>query len=293
MERDSVRGKDNRKGVLCELAHANPGVSDGLLKLCERALSVGRVSRETPAVSLSLSLSLPGGSPPPQPVGDGRRRERNRLLWINIAIAALLVALIAPAIPSSLVVELTDPLRMAAAAILVVALLALGASIAAALRSTGREPLRAVRPPDAESEQPLSEIRCLALRAAARLRSSYHAQLVIAIGIIVLLAAIVVWSILMVTARQIPYATVLGVGGVGTTALMARWQPFDRVARARDLAEQADVLATGLRLRLATIKEIADPVARGEAEWNAVKDYTQEALGARQATASAALLDCA
>ena len=271
-------------GVLCELAHANPGVSDGLLKLCERALM--RDPSPVPRISCERPASSPDGTPPLQ-------RERNRLLWINIAIAALLVALIAPAIPDSLVVELTDPLRMAAAAILVVALLALGASIAAALRGTGREPLRAVRPPDAESEHPLSEIRCLALRAAARLRSSYHAQLVIAIGIIVLLAAIVVWSILMVTARQIPYATVLGVGGVGTTALMARWQPFDRVARARDLAEQADVLATGLRLRLATIKEIADPVARGEAEWNAVKDYTQEALGSRQAIAPPALLDCA
>jgi hypothetical protein len=91
-----------------------------------------------------------------------------------------------------------------------------------------------------------------------------------------LLAGILGWSILMVAKGNLEYATVLGSGGIVATILTMKWQPFDRIGRARDLAEQVDVLATGLRLRLATIARIVDPVARHEAEWRAVKEYALE-----------------
>jgi hypothetical protein len=220
------------------------------------------VSRESPQLSL---------------VGQ----PSHRVPWQNIVILGLLMTLAAPVIPGLPLVELADPFRIAVTAVLAVGLASLLASIVMTLRGAGREPMPFVPPPDARPNVPLAEIQCLAFRAAGRLRSSYHAEIVIAIGMIALIAGILVWSVFMVGTGRLEYGTALGSGSIAAAVLAMKWQPFDRVGQARSRAEKADVLATGLRVRLAAIAEIDDPGERQRAAWRAVTDYSREASGCR------------
>lgn len=86
--------------------------------------------------------------------------------------------------------------------------------------------------------------------------------------------ALIVWSIIMVTKNKLVYATAFGSGSVAMAILTRwKWQPFDRINDARRLADKADTLATGLRLRMKTISEIKNPTARAKAQWDAVTEY--------------------
>ena len=78
----------------------------------------------------------------------------------------------------------------------------------------------------------------------------------------------------MFSFRRVDYGTVFGTSGVGGMALTKwKWQPFEKASEARRSADNADVLALGLRRRLATISEIKDPIERQKFEWQAVNDY--------------------
>ena len=68
-----------------------------------------------------------------------------------------------------------------------------------------------------------------------------------------------------------------GSGGVGGGALLAKWQPFDRINTARDQANAAEALAFGYRERLKTIREIPDPKERQAIQWQATKEFMEEA----------------
>jgi hypothetical protein len=269
-------------GVLGESAQVSPAVSGSHLKSGERAqankaipIERGRrrsISRSNVPGSASPGVAGPG-SPPGGPF--------HRVSWSNIVILGLLMTLGAPVIPGLRLVGLTDPFRIAVTAVLAVGLASLLASIVMTLRGAGRESFLFVRPPDSGPNVPPSEIECLAFRAACRLRSSYHAQIVIAIGMLALIAGIVVWSVFMVGTGRLEYGTALGSGGIAAAVLATKWQPFDRIGQARKSAERADVLATGLRLRLGSIAKIGDPSERQKAEWRATQDFMQEASGCR------------
>ena len=144
-------------------------------------------------------------------------------------------------------------------------------------------PLPVIAAPDAYTALPMRELEELAERSVLRLRSAYRLHFGFSVVVATTIGLAFIWSLVMVTIRWLNYATVFGGGGLGVTVLAMKWQPFDRVGRARDLAEQADVMATGLRLRMTTISCIEDPMVRHNEEWKAVREYTSEALGVRRA----------
>jgi hypothetical protein len=138
----------------------------------------------------------------------------------------------------------------------------------------GNSPLASLKPPYEDAEDPLQELKDLAERTALRLRTTFRLQLwtVGAVGMTFL--ALIIWSIILVTRHQVVYASAFGSGSLGMVILTRwKWQPFDRIDQARRLADNADTLATGLRLRMRTIAEIQDSSARAKAQWEAVNDY--------------------
>lgn len=142
------------------------------------------------------------------------------------------------------------------------------------VRRVDTSPLSAVAPPETDTESPLQDLKELAKRAASRLRIAYFLQLgnIVIVGII--FVALIVWSIVMVSQERILYATAFGSTSIIMVILTRwKWQPFDRINQARQLADNADILATGLRLRMKTISEINDPSNRAKAQWDAVKEY--------------------
>jgi hypothetical protein len=149
-----------------------------------------------------------------------------------------------------------------------------GASVVLLVGRVGASPLRSITPPQVNADDPLQELKDLAERTASRLRTAYRLQLggVLVVGC--LFTALVVWSIVMVSQERILYASAFGSGSVAMLILTSwKWQPFDRINQARRLADNADTLATGLRLRMATISEISDPSERAQMQWNAVAEY--------------------
>jgi hypothetical protein len=151
-----------------------------------------------------------------------------------------------------------------------------GASIVLLVTRVGASPLSAVAPPEEKTEDPLQELKELAERTASRVRASYRLQLwtVLAVGGIFI--TLIVWSMVLVSQERILYASAFGSGSVAMMILTRwKWQPFDRINQARRLADNADTLATGLRLRMKTISEISDPSERSKAQWDAVEKYLE------------------
>jgi hypothetical protein len=150
----------------------------------------------------------------------------------------------------------------------------IGASIVFALSRIGFQPLRKIEPPSADTDEPLKELEGLANRTVARLRTAYTVQVSLVVAIFIGFAAIVIWSMVMVSQKRLEYACVFGSGGVAMFVLSRwKWQPFERMAEARRLADQADILATALRMRIRTIEQISDPAARAKAQWEAAAEY--------------------
>jgi hypothetical protein len=138
----------------------------------------------------------------------------------------------------------------------------------------GKKPLKNVEPPDGSSDHPLEELEGLAFRTVSRLKTAYQLQIILTCSVATLLLFVVLWSIYMVTQNQLMYATAFGSSGIGMLILSKwKWQPFERVAEARKLADDADILAAGLRLRIKSISEIPDPKERAQAQWDAVSEY--------------------
>lgn len=150
----------------------------------------------------------------------------------------------------------------------------LGAGVVLLVSRLGTAPLLGVDPPNENSDDPLQELKDLAERTSSRLRAAYRFQLSTVVTVGAIFVGLIVWSMVMVSQERILYATVFGSGGVAMAILTQwKWQPFDRIDQARRLADNADTLATGLRLRMKTISEIEDPTKRSEAQWNAVSEY--------------------
>ncbi len=150
----------------------------------------------------------------------------------------------------------------------------IGASIVFALSRIGFQPLRKIKPPSADTDEPLKELEGLANRTVARLRTAYTVQVSLLVAIFIGFAAIVTWSMVMVSQKRLEYACVFGSGGVAMFVLSRwKWQPFERMAEARRLADQADILATALRMRIRTIEQISDPATRAKAQWEAAAEY--------------------
>jgi hypothetical protein len=150
----------------------------------------------------------------------------------------------------------------------------LGAGMVLLISRVGARPLATISPPDADAENPLQELTGLADRSALRLRAAYKIQLWIVIVVGIVFISLIVWSMVMVSQQQILYASAFGSGGIAMAILTQwKWQPFDRINQARRLADNADIMSTGLRLRIKAIAEIQNPEKRAEAQWKAVSEY--------------------
>lgn len=138
----------------------------------------------------------------------------------------------------------------------------------------GRQPLKNLEPPEGTSDHPLAELERLASRTVSRLKTAYQIQILLICIVAALLLFVVLWSIFMVIQDQLMYATAFGSSGIGMLVLSKwKWQPFEQVTEARKLADDADILAAGLRIRIKSISEIADPKERAQAQWEAVSEY--------------------
>ncbi len=150
----------------------------------------------------------------------------------------------------------------------------IGAGVVLLVIRVGALPLGGVAPPNVNTEDPLGELKDLAERTGSRLRAAYRLQLCAVLAVGVIFFTLVVWSMVMVSQDRILYASAFGSGGVAMMILTRwKWQPFDRINQARRLADNADTLATGLRLRMKTLSEITDPSERAKVQWDAVKQY--------------------
>lgn len=150
----------------------------------------------------------------------------------------------------------------------------IGASVVLVLSRVGIKPLRGIQPPSADTDEPLKELEGLAERTAVRLKTAYTVQVSLVVAVFTIFAGIVAWSMVMISQKRLAYASAFGSGGVAMLVLSKwKWQPFDRIARARKLADQADILATALRMRIRTIEQIGDPATRAKAQWEAVAEY--------------------
>ncbi|MCD4678129.1 MAG: hypothetical protein K8S18_19375 [Desulfobacula sp.] len=150
----------------------------------------------------------------------------------------------------------------------------IGAGIILIFGRIGKKPLKKIEPPDGTSEEPLTELERLANRTVSRLRTAYRIQVSLISVVAAILCFVILWSIYMVTNNRLAYATAFGSSSIGMLALSKwKWQPFERVAEARKLTDDADILATGLRLRINSISQITDPKERAQAQWNAISEY--------------------
>jgi hypothetical protein len=129
-------------------------------------------------------------------------------------------------------------------------------------------------------EQPLRELELLAVRSSKRLRIAYRVQLLFSIVILVAVAGVVAWAVFELAMDHLRSAAAFGCSGGLGAALAIKWQPFKEVRRVGMSTEAADVLATGLRMRMKTIGKIEDTAQRQEAEWQAVREYLDEAFQA-------------
>ncbi|MGD0546279.1 MAG: hypothetical protein ABR991_00440 [Terracidiphilus sp.] len=149
-----------------------------------------------------------------------------------------------------------------------------GGGAALLVSSIGKSPLDSVMPPRTDTEDPLRELKDLSERTASRLRSAFRLQLWAVLAVGVLFIVLILWSVVMVSQNRILYASAFGSGSVAMLILTQwKWQPFDRINQARRQADNADTLATGLRLRMATISAIPDLTERSRAQWQAVEEY--------------------
>ena len=150
----------------------------------------------------------------------------------------------------------------------------IGAGIILIFGRIGKKPLKKIEPPDGTSEEPLTELERLANRTVSRLRTAYRIQVSLISVVAAILCFVILWSIYMVTNNRLAYATAFGSSSIGMLALSKwKWQPFERVAEARKLTDDADILATGLRLRINSISQITDPKERAQAQWVAISEY--------------------
>lgn len=152
----------------------------------------------------------------------------------------------------------------------------LGAGFVLLVSRVGTSPLHTIAPPKVDTENPLQELNELADRTASRLRAAYLLQLWVILVVGAMFISLIIWSMVMVSQERILYASAFGSGSIAMIILTTwKWQPFDRINQARRLADNADTLATGLRLRMKTISEISDPIIRYKAQWVAVKEYLE------------------
>lgn len=150
----------------------------------------------------------------------------------------------------------------------------LGAGVVLLASRLEAAPLRGIDPPNEDSDDLPGELKALAERTSSRLRSTYRFQLC-AVGVVgAIFVGLIVWCMVMVGQERILYGSAFGSGGVAMVILTQwKWQPFDRINEARSLADNADTLATGLRIVMVTISEIPDPVKRAEAQADAIKQH--------------------
>ena len=150
----------------------------------------------------------------------------------------------------------------------------IGAGIMLAASKIGKDPLAKIAPPSDDVKNPLEELQGLAQRTVSRLNRAYALQLWTVIVVGMLLSAIIIWAMILITKGKMLYASAFGSGGMAMMILSKwKWQPFDRINKARKLANDADTLATGLRIRIQAIDAICDPVERAKEQWEAVKEY--------------------
>ena len=262
--------------ALRHAAFESPAVALSLSRLADRSKqqlgpSPGVV--RGPAASSPVVAYMPVPPMAAPPMAAPSREARARLAGPVIGILLLTGGILAVA-----VVLGPALLRLVHAywktILLALGVFCIGAGVILAARQVGRAPLRNIQPPDDTTNEPLEELERFVKRSGSRLRTAYQVQMALISLVALAIFAVIAWSILMVTKDQLMYATLFGTTGVAMLALSRwKWQPFERVAEARRLADNADVLATGLRMRIESISKIPDPKERAEAQWQAVNDY--------------------
>lgn len=195
-------------------------------------------------------------------------RRHSILRWVLLLLGIVVIGIIVGPAVFNFVAGHWNVLLLCLGAALV------GAAIVLGFSRFGSQPLRNVAPPVPDTNEPLKELEKLAERSTARFKTAYRIQVSFVIGVFVGFAALVSWSMFMVSQKRVAYASAFGSSGAAMLVFSKwKWQPFERMSEARRLSDQADALATALRLQIMTMEEIKDPVARAKAQWKTVAEY--------------------
>ncbi len=268
------------------LESQNPAIKDGLNQMrrqteLTKAIPlepVGWIRTAAPSRDMHYYAAR-GMAKSSSPVGDSgfRRKTKARVMWRISPFVLLLISLIIGIVALGIVIGpsvFRFVVRNWRILSLCIGAACIGASIVFALSRICFQPIKKIEPPSADTDEPLKELEGLANRTVARLRTAYTVQVSLVVAIFIGFAAIVTWSMVMVSQKRLEYACVFGSGGVAMFVLSRwKWQPFERMAEARRLADQADILSTALRMRIRTIEQISDPAARAKAQWEAAAEY--------------------
>lgn len=266
-----------------ELEDQNPAVAQAFRALRRRAQPAAPIDTsemrrpsfiEGDYVSSYISAGgMFGGGQMPSLPPRGAARSKRRKLPVVVALLLLAAGLVALAF--SVGPSVLHFLGQYWKAILVpTGGACLGAGVVLLASRLEAAPLRGIDPPNEDSDDLPGELKALAERTSSRLRSTYRFQLSAVIVVGAILVGLIVWCMVMVSQKRILYGSAFGSGGVTMVILTQwKWQPFDRINEARRLADNADTLATGLRIVMNTISEIQDPLKRAEAQADAIKQY--------------------
>ena len=271
-----------KNNVLHEASWQNPSIAHSLNKLRDR--SYARRSKSQPAVSSPIEAAdfdvrysikhdhhWDNASAKGENGGyiySASLYRRNLIGYVILSIGIVALFYVLGSNLFNLIINSWRTILLATGGCLI------GAGVILIVRRFEENPLRKIEPPDENAENPLEELQSLAIRTVSRLRTAFHIQISLVIFIATVLVVVLFWSIVMITQEKMLYGTAFGSGGVGMLVLTKwKWQPFDRIAATRKLADDADILATGLRIRMQSIMKIDNPKERAQAQWDAVNDY--------------------
>jgi hypothetical protein len=160
--------------------------------------------------------------------------------------------------------------------LLVMGGMCVGAIIPWLASRVGKNLLKKIEPPNAKSDEPTKEIDLWAKRSSKRLQTMYWLQAGCVLVVFCLLVGNVVWTIALLSEGRVESASAFGSGGIVTLVLSRLiWNPFERIAESRKLADNADILSVTLVSSMRDAEKIPNMEERRKAVWDDLRNFLE------------------